>query len=207
MLAATRGSAAARNPDTAELTLAMNALHGVGTTLIASAAIPDDAPGMAEALAIAGEGCPIRHGYRERSPRMALALSCLSEAVLLRRQLGQSPNLQSASGENMSFAHLRDGDFDAAYANAVAVERTGLFPWNEVVRALAASRVRPAAAEARRAAASAAADARGNVALFNVDQFNLCELQALFDPEMYEDVREIIADAHPGEEVGCQPAG
>lgn len=195
--------------DAAELTLAMNAYHGVGTTLIASAGIPDDAPGMGEALGIAEGSCALRPIHERRSPRMALALSCLDEAIGLRRALGQTPNQQSGSGENISFAHLRDGDFGAAYDNTVAIERTGLFPWNEVVRALAADEVSRTDADRRRAAeaAVAAAEAQGNVAMFTVGQFNICELQALFDPPLFERVQAIIAEAHPGEEVGCVGAG
>ncbi len=206
---ALRASAAAAGDgerDAAELTLAMNAYHGVGTTLIAGVAIPDDAPGMREALAIAAEACRGRADYSHRSVRMALALSCLDEAIALRRALGQTANQLSGSAENISFAHLRDGDINAAYANTVAVERTGLFAWNEVVRALVASRVSLEGGGAQRAAAAAAADARRNVAMFSVGQFNLCELRALFDPEMYEAARAFIAETHPGEEVRCMPA-
>ncbi|MGD2132331.1 MAG: hypothetical protein PVI23_06020 [Maricaulaceae bacterium] len=198
------GDAASR--DAAEMQLAMNAFHGVGTTLIAGADIPDDAPGMAEALAIAGEACPRRGAYAERSPRMALALSCLDEAIALRRALGQTDNQLSGSGENISFAHLRDGDVNAAYEHTVEVERTGLFAWNEVMRALTAARADYDDRAASRAAAAAAADARRNVSMFTVGQFNVCELKALYDLDMYEAAREIIAETHPGEEVGCPSA-
>jgi hypothetical protein len=188
-----------------ELSLGMNAFHGVGTTLIASAAIPDDAPGMREALAIAVNACPpAAENHAASSPRMTLALACLDEAIRLRRELGQTENQLSGSAENMSFAHLRDGDIAAAYEHAAAVERTGLFPWNEVVRALTASRVSFDDPEAAREAAHAAADARRNVGMFRVSQFNLCELQALFDPETYEAARAIISEMHPGEEVECR---
>lgn len=189
--------------DAAELTLAMNAYHGVGTTLIAGFDIPDDAPGMRDALAIAEEACPNLEAYSYRSNRMAMALSCLDEAIALRRALGQTDNQLSGSGENISFAHLRDGDFNAAYQNAAAIERTGIFAWNEVVRALVAPRTRFAGTRARRAAA---ADARRNVSMFSVGQFNICELRALFDEDHYEAARRIIAETHPGEEVRCEQA-
>jgi tetratricopeptide (TPR) repeat protein len=192
-------------PDAAELTLAMNAYHGVGTTLIAGADVPESTPGMAEALAIAGEACRARPDYAARSQRMALALSCLDQAIALRRALGQSANQLSGSAENISFAHLRDGDFNAAFANATAVERTGLFPWNELVRALTAARATFEEDADRRAAVQAEMDARTNVSMFTVGQFNLCELRALFDEDAYQAAIDLIQQTHPGADVSCAP--
>ena len=186
--------------DETETTLAMNAFHGVGTTLISGANIPDDAPGMREALDIAAQACPSPEAG-QGSARMALAVSCLHEAMRLRRLLGQSPNQVSGTGENVSFAYLRDGDFDAAYQNAANVEQTGVFAWNEVVRALSARHARFDRRAARRAAV---ADARRNVSMFGVAQFNVCELQQLMNPDVFAEALEIIAETHPDEaNVGC----
>lgn len=197
-------SAAASNGgrDETETMLAMNAFHGVGTTLISGAAIPDDAPGMREALAIAAQACPPPE-QGQGSPRMALAVSCLHEAIRLRRLLGQPPNQVSGTGENVSFAYLRDGDFEAAYQNAARVEQTGLFAWNEVVRAVTA---RHAAFDRPSARRAAVADARRNVAMFGVAQFNVCELQQLMNADVYAQALEIIAETHPNERNVACPA-
>jgi hypothetical protein len=184
----------------AENQLALDAYHGVGTTLIAAAEFPADTPGLAEALAVAAQWCPRDEADAARSERMALALSCLRQAISLRRELGQTENQVSGSGENLSFAYMRDGDFDAAYQHAVDVERTGLFAWNEAVRALAASRATVGARSERRAAAAAA---RRNVSMFRVGQFNICELQALMNAADFEALQAIISAEHPGEEVRC----
>jgi len=184
----------------AENQLALDAFHGVGTTLIASANVPDNAPGMAEALAIAQRWCPERASEHGRSPRMALALSCLNEAIRLRRVQGQTENQQSGTAENITFAYLRDGDFDNAYQNTVTVERTGLFAWNEAMRAFTATRAEAGSRAERRAAGAAA---RGNVSRFSLGQFNLCELQALMEAEHFEALRQIISETHDDAEVSC----
>jgi hypothetical protein len=192
---ATKGQAR----DAAEQTLAMNAFHGVGTTLIAAKDIADSDPGMAEALSTAQQNCPAEERYASRSPRMALALACLDQAIALRRALKQTPNQISGTAENISFAHLRDGDFNAAFEHASAVERTGLFAWTEVVRALSASHAHYDDPAKNRAAAAAAIDARRNVSFFNVGQFNICELEALLNSDQYAEVIHIIATEHSAE--------
>jgi hypothetical protein len=191
--------------DPTETALAMNAFHGVGTTLIAAKEIPESQAGVAEALGAAREACPAAPDQPGRSERMALALACLNQAVALRRELKQTDNQLSGTGENMSFAYLRDGDYNAAYDHAAAVERTGLFAWNEAVRALSASRAQFDDAATRRAALAAGAEARRNVSFFNVGQFNVCELQALLSTDDYAAVVDIIADAHPDDrdKVAC----
>lgn len=189
-----------RSTAEAEAQLALDAFHGVGTTLIASAGVADDAPGMADALATAQRWCPVGEPQAGRSARMALAIACLNEAIRLRRYLGQTENQVSGSGENITFAYLRDGDFDNAYANTVAVEATGLFPWNEAMRALTAPR---ATAGARAERARAARDARGNVSRFSIGQFNVCELQVLMDAESFAALREIISKEHDDADVSC----
>lgn len=184
----------------AESQLALDAFHGVGTTLIASADIADDAPGMAEALATAQRWCPGGEQEEGRSARMALAIACLNEAIRLRRYLGQTENQVSGSGENITFAYLRDGDFNNAYANTVAVEATGLFAWNEAMRALTAPR---ATSGTRIERNRAAADARGNVSRFSIGQFNVCELRVLMDSQSFTALQEIISEEHDDAEVGC----
>jgi len=198
-VAAAAAAGGGRAEAEAESQLALDAFHGVGTTLIASADLAETAPGVAEALAIARRHCP---GSEEsgRSERMALALACLNEAIRLRRYLGQTENQVSGTAENITFAYLRDGDFDNAYQNTVDVERTGLFAWNEAMRALTASRAQAAPAAERRRAAS---EARSNVSRFTLGQFNICELRVLMQPEMFEDLRAIISDTHDGAEVSC----
>jgi hypothetical protein len=186
---------AASSNDIAVLTLAMNAYHGVGTTMIAAFGAPEDAA-LASALSLATRVCAPAESAAG-SPRMRLALACLNQAVRLRQRLRQTENQLSGTRENMGFAYLRDADFQGAYANAVAVERTGLFAWNELVRALAASHVGEDADEA---------EARRNVSFFNVGQFNLCELRVLLNPDLFNEAQALIASEHPGEPVACAQA-
>jgi tetratricopeptide (TPR) repeat protein len=200
-LQASGGGAAARpasaDPDEAQLTLAMNSLHGLGTTLIASFDLPDSQ--VRSALTLAQAACaPGGAAARMRNPRMQLALACLNRAIELRKELHQTPNQVSGSAENLSFAFLRDGNLEAAFANAQAVERTGLFAWNELVRASTAEQLgrgdefRTASAEARR-----------NLSFFEVRQFNLCELRELLSEADYRRASEILAETHRGQQVQC----
>jgi hypothetical protein len=178
-----------------EITLAMNAYHGTGTVLIALFDAPDDAE-MRGALDLASRACGAG-AEGEASPRMRLALACLDRAIALRERLRQTDNQISGSGENKGFAYLRDGDFTSAFHNAATVERTGLFAWNELVRALAAGRLdTPEAAAARR-------DALRNISFFRVGQFNVCELRALLSREMFAEAQKIISGQHKGETVAC----
>lgn len=181
-------------------TLAMNAFHGLGTTMIAAFEQPDDAPEMQIAVQVAGKACPITAGAGG-SPRMQVAVACLDQAIALRRRLRQTQNEQSGSAENISFAYLRDENFQAAFDNAQRIERTGLFAWNELVRALSAQHLSDTAglAEAR-------ADARRNVSFFQLGQFNLCELQALLSTQGYQEAVALIGELHPGERVECAAA-
>jgi hypothetical protein len=197
-------AAAPENQDRDELTLAMNAFQGMGAALIAAKDIAESEPGVADALATAREQCTGWRAYQpRRSARMALALACLDKAVELRVALKQTPNQIARSREYLSFAHLRDGDYAAAYANAAQVEDSALLQRNEVVRALSAAQVKPADPNDARQAAADAAEARRNVSFFRATQFNVCELQALLTPPMFEEASRIIAAAHPGEEVRC----
>ena len=181
--------------DEAELALAMNAYHGVGTVLIAAFDVPDDAQIQA-ALDLATRACaPV--ALDGGSPRMRLARACLDQATALRRRLHQTENQVSGTGENVGFSYLRDGDFESTFQNATNVERTGLFAWNELLRALSAKHVNSSAAHA------AERDARRNVRFFDIGQFNVCELRILLSPALFDEVRGIIANEHPGQTVGC----
>ncbi|MEM7766679.1 MAG: hypothetical protein AAF253_04235 [Pseudomonadota bacterium] len=182
------GSAARRE---ALLTLEMNAFHGLGTVLIAA-----DAGGyqsVNSAHDLARDACPtgeITYG----SDRTRLMHACLQRAIDLRRQLQQTENQVSGSGENISFAYLLDDDFSGAFANAEAVERTGLFAWNELVRAFVAREI---------GVAGAAEDARRNVALFQADEFNMCEIRKLLKPPHYELAAALLQSEHPDFTPNC----
>ncbi len=187
-------------PEEAELTLAMNAFHGLGTTLVAGALLSEETPELREALAVATAQCGAP--APSHSPRMGLAVACLGRAMELRQRLGQTANQISGSAENVGFALLRDKDYDAAYAHSLAIERTGLFAWNEILRALSASGAGDAAAPAG-ARAAILRQALLNMSLFSVDEFNLCELRALLGDRDYAEARKLIAGTHPGERVEC----
>ena len=180
-------------PDADEITLQMNAYHGLGTVLINTAGLPDD-PEVNAARALAEQMC-IADANGEGSALMKLTRACLAEAIALRRQIGQTPNLLSGSAENISFTYLRDGDFEATLENATIVEKTGLFAWNELIRALAAEKT----GDTR-----AAKEARRNVSMFEHNQFAPCELQALMTPEVYAEAVRILSEEHAGKEIGCR---
>lgn len=196
----TAGVAASLTQDLTEVTLAMNAFHGVGTSLIALHGVSDDDANMRAALSVARNSCPAATGGTG-SPRMQIAESCLRIAMSLRERLGQTPNQVSGTSENLSFVYLRDRNFQAAYDNARRVERTGVFPWNELMRALTARHVPNA-----RDAAAAQHEARRNISFFRVRQFNLCELRVLLDDALYNEAVEIIRQEHPNEAVSCEAA-
>lgn len=193
---------AAATPDEATTLAAMNAFHGLGTTLIAGALLPADSPELSEGLAIAARHCG--KPDEGRSERMGLAVACLHQAMNLRRALGQTPNQISGSAENIGFALLRDRDYNGAFAHASTVERSGLFAWNETVRALSAQAAGAGAASAR---AAAARQAQLNLSFFTVAEFNLCEIRALLSDKNYAAARRLIAAAHPGEKVECRADG
>jgi tetratricopeptide (TPR) repeat protein len=192
--------------DSDELTLQMNAYHGLGTVLITTAGLQDD-PNVIAARALARRMCTsgVDEGVADT---MKMTRACLDKAILLRRRLGQTPNQQSGTAENISFTYLLEGDFSGALANAQKVERTGLFAWNELIRALAAEEVangttddvEPTDAEAVRATA---AEARRNVSMFAPNQFNPCELQALLTPEVYVKAEAILRQEHADFDADC----
>jgi len=192
-----QSAAQASNPnaDFADLSLAMNAFHGVGTTLIAL--YDEDEARIASALAIADQKCSASPDL-EGSPRMQLAERCLRDAMRLRRQLGQTPNQVNGSGENLSFVYLRDGNFAHAFAHANEVEHNGILAWTELVRAFSADNV-ARSDEAH----SVGVQARRRISFFDVADFNLCELQRLLSVAHYEAAVRIIEREHPGERVGC----
>lgn len=197
-----QASAGSGARDEAARTLLMNAYHGLGTTLIASADAPDSEPQLAQALGIAAARCPM--GEAAPPGRMQLAAACLRQAMMLRRSLRQTQNEVSGSAENLSFAHLREGDFASALKNAQAVKETGLFAWNELVRAVAAANL-PPSNENRRVLQ----EARRHISFFRVEQFNFCELQVLMNPDLYREALEIVAAEHAQQSVTCdaQAAG
>ena len=182
----------------ATINLAMNAFHGVGTLLVAMFDVPD--ADLSAELGLASSLCGKPDAADRGSPRMLLARACLAQAIRLRERLQQTPNQVSGTRENVSFSYLRDGDFAGAFANAGKVERTGLFPWNELVRALAAGHVETdAAAEAGR-------EARRNVRFFEIGRFNPCELDVLLGPTLMAEARALVEAEHQGEALACASA-
>tara|TARA_R110000850_G_scaffold141081_2_gene262793 strand:+ start:32518 stop:33891 length:1374 start_codon:yes stop_codon:yes gene_type:complete len=179
-------------PDPAEQLIQMNAFHGLGTVLITTADLPPDAEvDAARALAerVCGSG-----DAGDGSTLMKLTRACLDKAIALRIALGQTENQQSGSAENISFTYLRDGDFQGALAHSKQIEKTGLFAWNELVRALSAEAVGDE---------DVAREARRNVSMFAPESFNVCELRALMTPEVYENARALISSEHDGFVVAC----
>jgi tetratricopeptide (TPR) repeat protein len=189
------GEFAAATRDDAALTLAMNAFHGVGTQLIATFDLPDQE--LRDELELASTLCGATDDAEAGSPRMRLARACLGQAIKLRQRLHQTENQLSGTAENISFSYLRDGDFDGAFANASAVERTGLFPWNELMRSLSAKHVAtPAALRIER-------NARRNVSFFGVARFNPCELKVLLNSDLFLEAVSIVESEHKGEALAC----
>ena len=184
--------AADDTPDPAEQTIQMNAFHGLGTVLITTADLPADA-GIESARALAERVCGADEAG-DGSHLMKLTRACLDKAIALRVALGQTENQQSGSAENKGFTYLRDGDFDGAFRHAKNIEKTGLFAWNELVRALSAEQV---------GEESIAREARRNVSMFPPEGFNVCELKALMTPEVYESALYIISSEHDGTDVSC----
>jgi tetratricopeptide (TPR) repeat protein len=192
------GETATASRDEAELTLAMNAFHGVGTQLIATFDAPEAE--LREALDLSASLCGRPEDGAKGSPRMLMARACLKQAVQLRERLRQTSNQISGSTENIGFSYLRDGDFEGAFANASAVERTGLFAWNELLRALSARHLKTP--DARTAEQSA----RRSVRYFEAARFNPCELQVLLSKDLFAEAKTIIEQEHRGEAFGCAAA-
>ncbi len=184
--------------DEAAITLAMNAFHGVGTMLVAMFDVPDQ--DLRAELDLAAGLCGKAEEADKGSARMLLARSCLAQAIRLRDRLHQTPNQVSGTRENVSFSFLRDGDFAGAYANASKVERTGLFPWNELVRALSAAHVKTDDA------ADAGREARRNVRFFEIGRFNPCELNVLLGAELMAEARSLVEREHQGQALACAVA-
>jgi hypothetical protein len=196
--------AAQRSDDTsdtfssdAELTLAMNAFHGLGTTLIATYDVPDSE--IRSAIETASQACTVMD-TPTGSPRMQLARACLARAIKLRELLGHTANEIAGTRENISFAYLRDHDFSRALDNSLGVERVGLYPWNELVRVLA---VREDTSEFGREVAS---DARRNLRGWSIGRYNPCELQKLLDAQLYDEARRIIEEERPYDGAAICPA-
>jgi len=174
----------------AEIALEMNAFHGLGTVLIAA---PDlsSVEGIREAEAACR---PDEFDFHPASTRLAFA--CLSQAVRLRSQLRQTANQLSGTAENLGFVYLRQQAPEEALKHAISVHGTGLFAWNELLRALSAQLLANAEQEK---------DARRYVRQFKVEQFNLCELKVLLSPDHFSAAVAIIQDARPALESSCLP--
>ena len=181
--------------EVAKLQLKMNAFHGIGTVLITMSDVEED-PKLRVALELARDACGSPSDARGSSPLMALSRACLERAVALRRELHQTENQVSGSAENISFTYLRDDDYEHAFAHADKVEKTGLFVWNELIRAMSA-------AQAGNDHAAKAQQALRNVARFDVGQFDTRELRNLLKPEQFAQACSIIRNTHPDEAVEC----
>lgn len=180
--------------DASERMIEMNAYHGVGTVLIATADEPEDAD-LKEARALAAEACQPDENTPGKTALTQLAHACLGKAISLRERLGQTKNQVSGTRENISFAFLRDDNFEGAYDNTVIVEETGLFAWNELIRALSASHKNEPIIER---------EARRNVLMFDdATSFNLCEIQTLLNPVLFEEARTIVEEEYPEFELDC----
>jgi len=173
-----------------EASLEMNAFHGLGTVLIAT----PDLTGI-EGLAEAEAACrPEEFESHPASTRLAFA--CLSQAIRLRATLRQTANQISGSAENLGFVYLRDRNPGQALEHAVKVHATGLFAWNELLRALSAELAGDA--DQRK-------DAARYVRQFSVEQFNLCELKVLLSPEDFRAAAAIIQEGRPELTHSCLP--
>ncbi|MBI1361029.1 MAG: hypothetical protein GC155_12190 [Alphaproteobacteria bacterium] len=189
------GETATTSDDDATVTLAMNAFHGVGTQLISTFGL--SAEELAPELELADGLCGKPAETDKGSPRMLLARACLRQAIRLRGRLRQTDNQISGTGENVSFSYLRDNDFEGAFANAAATEKTGLFAWNELARALSAAHVDTP--EARRAGQ----EARRNVGFFAPGRFNPCELKVLLNDDLFAEATAIVEHEHKGQSFVC----
>lgn len=196
-----------RQADRAETTLRMNAYHGLGTVLIASLGRAGNGS-ITAAEALARDVCE-PDKFPQHPEQTRLAFACLQEAIRIRRDdLRQTPNQISGSGENIAFIHLRNRDVEAAYLHTEATHRTGLFAWNETLRAMSAERLAAAAQDraARRAYRSAMSDALGHVSRFEDGQFHLCELRVLLGAGDYDDVERIVLGQRPNVPAQCPDA-
>lgn len=210
----------------AELTIKMNAFHGLGTVLISTLNVSDDAR-LTAARQLADTVCkPGEAAAGGRSP-LSLAHACLDEAIALRTSLRQTRNQISGSKENLTFIHLRAGETRKAYETTREIETTGLFAWNELMRVLTAEKLeaeiksertdqsreeRDATNRLLKELQNAASLARRNVSHFGIDQFNLCEIEVLLTAEDYQRAREIILDEHrsrdiTADRVACRRGG
>lgn len=200
MLAQSAAAARSDDADHVALELAMNAFHGVGTTLIALHDEPADNADKRAGLAVAQRECQTSQS-ESASTEMALAIACLDQAMSLRRRMGQNPAQVAGSGENLGFAYLRDNDFAGALAHATRIERDSLSPWNELVRAISAARIANAGGQDAAAAREAARQARTNISFFTTAQFNLCEVRRLLNADLFDEAVSIVRREHPQDEM------
>jgi len=188
--------------DDAELMVAMNAFNGAGATLTAASGAASDADIQA-GLTVAQQTCGAGDDANIHDPNLRIALACINQAIKLRRVLRQTENQIGSTKQSIGFVYLREHNYDAAFQNSVAVERTGLYAQNELIRALAGAHVHPASADDQADASDAVAEATRNIGMFRFQQFNVCELQALLPADLYTEAQKIFATAHPGENTAC----
>lgn len=191
-------------PDAGRLELAMNAFHGTGTTLIALAPLQVHTESIREALHVGRELCPTSTGENTDIQELGLAIDCLQQAIDLRVALGQSENLQSGTRENISFAYLKSQDYERAFQNSLAVERTGLFAWNETVRAISASKRTIKDPIEQLKADEVRAEATNNLKMFSPWELNICELKELLGADLYPDAQRLLnfSKAYVDQECG-----
>lgn len=177
-------------------TFQMTLFHSLGTTLASTHGLENDADVQA-ARRLAEDVCA-PNAQTKGSERTRLTFACLDRAITLRRELNETPNQISGTLENQTFLFLQDKDYESAFKNTVNVEQSGLFAWNELLRAISADRV---------GEWQVAIQARRNVSLFAPSQFNVCELRALRPANLYEEARQIISTQHYGIDVDCPLPG
>ncbi|MES1198381.1 MAG: hypothetical protein ABUS48_00165 [Pseudomonadota bacterium] len=187
--------------DDAELMVTMNAFNGAGATLTAASGANDQ--DIQSGLAVARQTCGAGDDASIHDANLRIALACINQAIALRRILRQTDNQVGNTKQSIGFVYLREHNYDAAFKNAVAVERTGLFAQNELVRALAGAHVHPADADDQADARDAVTEATRNIGMFRFSQFNVCELQALLPTDLYTEAQQIFAATHQGENTAC----
>jgi hypothetical protein len=180
--------------DDSEVIVAMNAFNGAGATLTAASGSASDA-NIQAGLAVARQTCGPANDDSVHDPNLRIALACINQAIVLRRSLRQTENQVGSTKLSIGFIYLREHNYDAAYRNADAVENTGLYAQNELVRALAGAHARSGSADV--------AEARRNVGMFRMSQFNVCELQALLPGDLYSEAQRILTDTHPKDAATC----
>lgn len=175
------------------LELQYNLLHGLGAVLTSAFENGED-DALKSAREYAEQVCLPGTAGRG-SPKTRLAFACYEQAISIRRKLNQTHNQISGTEENITFLYLHDGELIEAYKHASEIARTGLFAWNELLRAIASEELglRAEALQSRR-----------NVALFSPYQFNLCEFTQLLPAQLADDAVRIVSEEHPRFSYSCK---